>query len=57
MSGALWEVGGSRLYCIKGTPEQILPLCKFRGEELFAAPEDEEGVLFPWLAGNGDCLR
>lgn len=37
MSGALWEVGGSRLYCIKGTPEQILPLCKFRGEELFAA--------------------
>lgn len=37
MSGALWEVGGSRLYCIKGTPEQILPLCKFRGEELYVA--------------------
>ena len=37
MSGALWEVGGSRMYCIKGTPEQILPLCKFRGEELFTA--------------------
>ncbi len=37
MSGALWEVAGSRLYCIKGTPEQILPLCKFHGEELFAA--------------------
>lgn len=37
MSGALWEIGGSRLYCIKGSPEQILPLCKFRGEELFVA--------------------
>lgn len=37
MSGALWEVSGSRLYCIKGTPEQILPLCRFHGEELYAA--------------------
>lgn len=37
MSGALWEVGGSRLYCIKGTPEQILPLCRFHGEELYVA--------------------
>ena len=37
MSGALWEVSGSRLYCIKGTPEQILPLCKFHGEELYVA--------------------
>lgn len=37
MSGALWEVSGSRLYCIKGTPEQILPLCKFHGEELYTA--------------------
>ncbi len=37
MSGAMWEVSGSRLYCIKGTPEQILPLCKFHGEELFVA--------------------
>ena len=37
MSGALWEIGESRLYCIKGTPEQILPLCKFHGEELYVA--------------------
>ncbi len=37
MSGALWEVSGSRLYCVKGTPEQILPLCKFHGEELYVA--------------------
>ncbi len=35
MSGALWEIGGSRLYCIKGTPEQILPLCRFKGDQLF----------------------
>lgn len=36
MSGALWEIGASRLYCVKGTPEQILPLCRFHGEELYA---------------------
>ena len=35
MSGALWDIGGSRLYCIKGTPEQILPLCRFKGDQLF----------------------
>lgn len=35
MSGALWDVGGSRLYCVKGTPEQILTLCKFKGDQLF----------------------
>ncbi len=36
VSGALWQVGESRLYCIKGTPEQILPLCKFKGDQLFS---------------------
>ncbi len=35
VSGALWDVGESRLYCVKGTPEQILPLCKFKGDQLF----------------------
>ncbi|MBE6902748.1 MAG: HAD family hydrolase [Ruminococcaceae bacterium] len=35
MSGALWEVGGTRLYCAKGSPEQILTLCKFKGDQLF----------------------
>lgn len=35
MSGSLWQVGESRLYCIKGSPEQILPLCRFKGDQLF----------------------
>ncbi len=35
MDGALWDVGGSELYCIKGTPEQILPLCRLSGDKLY----------------------
>ncbi len=42
MSGALWEVGGSRLYCIKGAPEQILPLCKFKGDGLFTVQKKQQ---------------
>ncbi len=37
ISGALWSVGEDKLYCIKGVPEQILPMCKLRGEKLIAA--------------------
>ena len=37
MQGALWDVGGAKLYCIKGTPEQILPLCRLNGDALFMA--------------------
>lgn len=37
ISGALWEVGGDRIYCIKGAPEQILPMCKLSGDVLLAA--------------------
>lgn len=36
ISGALWEVGGDRIYCIKGAPEQILPMCKLSGDVLLA---------------------
>lgn len=36
ISGALWNVGGDRLYCIKGVPEQILPMCRLSGEKLIA---------------------
>ena len=36
ISGALWEVGGDNIYCIKGAPEQILPMCKLSGETLLA---------------------
>lgn len=37
ISGALWNVGGDKLYCIKGVPEQILPMCRLRGEPLISA--------------------
>jgi len=36
ISGALWEVGGDKIYCIKGAPEQILPMCKLSGDVLLA---------------------
>ena len=36
ISGALWEVGGDRIYCIKGAPEQILPMCRLSGDVLLA---------------------
>ena len=37
ISGALWNVGGDRLYCIKGAPEQILPMCRMKSERLISA--------------------
>lgn len=37
ISGELWDVGGDRIYCIKGSPEQILPMCRLSGEKLIAA--------------------
>lgn len=40
--GSLWEVGGSRLYCIKGTPEQILPMCRFKGDQLFKVQKKQQ---------------
>lgn len=36
ISGALWSVGGDRIYCIKGVPEQILPMCRLSGERLMS---------------------
>ena len=33
-SGAIWEVDGDRLCCIRGIPEQILPMCRLNGEHL-----------------------
>lgn len=42
MSGAVWNVYGSKLYCIKGSPEQILPLCKFRGNELYGVQQKKK---------------
>lgn len=37
LSGAIWSVGGDKLCCIKGVPDQILPMCKMSGEELLLA--------------------
>lgn len=37
LDGALWDFGEAKLYCIKGTPERVFPLCRMRSEELFAA--------------------
>lgn len=37
MSGAVWSVGGEKICCIKGVPEQILPMCRLTGDALFEA--------------------
>lgn len=42
LSGAIWEVGGEKLCCIKGVPEQILPMCRLNGDALFAAKQKYE---------------
>lgn len=42
LSGAIWEVGGEKLCCIKGVPEQILPMCRLNGDALFAAKKKYE---------------
>ncbi len=42
MSGNLWQVGDSKIYCIKGAPEQILPLCRFKGDHLFHVQKKQQ---------------
>lgn len=37
LSGALWSIGSAKLYCIKGSPERILTLCRMKGGALYAA--------------------
>lgn len=34
-SGNLWEVGGARLLCIKGSPDKLLPLCDVPNDMLY----------------------
>lgn len=34
MAGNLWNIGGQRLLCIKGSPEEILALCSIDSNEL-----------------------
>ena len=42
LSGAIWDVGGEKLCCIKGVPEQILPMCRLDGDALFSAKKKYE---------------
>lgn len=42
LSGAIWEIDGDRICCIKGVPEQILPMCRLSGDALFAAKKKYE---------------
>ncbi|MBR5088330.1 MAG: HAD family hydrolase, partial [Ruminiclostridium sp.] len=34
-SGNLWEVGGARLLCIKGSPDKLLPICDVPTDMLY----------------------
>lgn len=43
INGAVWVVGGEKICCIKGTPEQILPMCRMSGDTLFEAKKKYEG--------------
>ena len=42
ISGAVWVVGGEKICCINGTPEQILPMCRMSGDALFEAKKKYE---------------
>lgn len=42
ITGAIWNVGGSKICCIKGAPELILPMCKMSGDALFNAKKKYE---------------
>lgn len=37
LDGALWDLQGTKLYCIKGNPEKVFPMCHMKSDELFAA--------------------
>lgn len=43
ITGAVWNVGGEKLCCIKGTPEQILPKCRMSSDALYTAKQKYEG--------------
>lgn len=42
ITGAVWIVGDSKLCCIKGSPEMILPMCKMSSDTLFNAKKKYE---------------
>lgn len=42
ISGAVWSVGGEKICCIKGTPEQVLPMCRLNSDKLFEVKKKYE---------------
>ncbi|MDE6727625.1 MAG: HAD-IC family P-type ATPase, partial [Oscillospiraceae bacterium] len=42
ISGAVWVVGGEKICCVKGTPEQILPMCRIGGDTMFEVKKKYE---------------
>jgi Ca2+-transporting ATPase len=49
VGGNLWAMGGdAKLMCVKGMPENIFALCRFAGDELYAAQDK-----YAEMAGKG----
>lgn len=42
ISGAIWKVGGEKICCIKGSPEQVLPMCRLNGDKLYEVKKKYE---------------
>lgn len=42
ISGAVWVVGGEKICCIKGMPEQILPMCRIGNDLMFEVKKKYE---------------
>lgn len=43
MAGNLWKIGGQRLLCIKGSPEEILAICNIEPNELHYIQQKRQG--------------
>ncbi|MDR0197302.1 MAG: HAD family hydrolase [Oscillospiraceae bacterium] len=42
INGCLWDVGGSRLLCVKGEPEVVLSFCRPPSEQLFSIQKKQQ---------------
>ena len=43
ISGSIWVVGGEKICCVKGTPEQVLPMCRMSDDLTYEAKKRYEG--------------
>ncbi|MCM1299753.1 MAG: HAD family hydrolase [Firmicutes bacterium] len=43
MAGSLWKIGGQRLLCIKGSPEEVLAICNIEPNELHYIQQKRQG--------------